>query len=308
MMKSNNNYQELNAVSVENKQKSKLGQWFTDFSALVKLRLSLTVVFSSVMAYLIALQKSPTLVEIVVLVAGGFFVTAAANIFNQVLEKDFDKLMKRTAKRPLVTGNWETSDAVLIAGLLSLFGITFLALFNPGTALLGTIALVSYAFMYTPMKRVSQAAVTVGAVAGALPTLIGCVAAEGRVSWLGLTLFGIQFFWQYTHFWSIAWLSFSDYKKAGYQFIPMQAGNISRTVGVQALIFALLLIAMSFVPFYLNHTGIFSLVGVSLLSVAFAYFAWGFYKEFSRKSALKLMFSSFFYIPLVLILFFVDKL
>ncbi|MEM1326080.1 MAG: heme o synthase [Bacteroidota bacterium] len=286
----------------------KTRQWLSDMNALVKTRLSLTVVFSSVMAYLIAASGSIELFKVVILAIGGFCVTAAANILNEVLEKDYDKLMSRTANRPLAAGRMDISTAVLMAGLISLVGITMLALFNPATALLGTIAFVSYAFMYTPMKRVSSAAVTVGAVAGALPTLIGCVAAEGRVSMLGVTLFAIQFLWQYTHFWSIAWLGFSDYQKAGYQFLPQKNGTISRSVGVQAFLFALLLIPLAFVPFWIGSTGIISAISVSVISLVFSYFAWQFYQRFDRKSALRLMFSSFLYIPLVLIIYLIDKM
>lgn len=260
------------------------------------------------MAYLIAIEGTISLVAILVLAGGGFFVTAAANVLNEVLERDYDKLMKRTADRPLAAGRMDVSTAVLMAGFMSLVGITLLALFNPGTALLGTIALVCYAFLYTPMKRVSPIAVTIGAVAGALPTLIGCVAAEGRVSMLGIVLFAIQFLWQYTHFWSIAWLGFEDYQKAGYQFLPQENGKISKRVGVQAFGCAILLIPIAFLPYALGETGLISSIIVGLLSLIFAYFAWIFYQRFDRKSALRLMFSSFVYIPIALIIYFIDKI
>lgn len=287
---------------------SKTKQLWIDINALVKTRLSATVVFSSVMAYLIAIEGSISLVGVLVLAGGGFFVTAAANVLNEVLERDYDKLMKRTADRPLAAGRMDISTAVLMAGLMSLIGITLLALFNPGTALLGTIALVCYAFLYTPMKRVSPMAVTIGAIAGALPTLIGCVAAEGRVSMIGITLFAIQFLWQYTHFWSIAWLGFEDYQKAGYQFLPQENGRISKRIGIQAFGCAVLLIPIAFLPYALGETGLMSAIVVALLSLAFTYFAWIFYRKFNRKSALQLMFSSFFYIPIALIIYFIDKL
>lgn len=268
----------------------------------------MTVVFSSVMAYMIAFNGALSVLNIIVLAVGGFFVTGAANILNEVLEKDYDKLMKRTADRPLASGRMDISNAVLMAGLMSLVGITLLALFNPITALLGTIALMSYAYMYTPMKRASSAAVTIGAIAGALPTLIGCVAAEGTVSMLGITLFGIQFLWQYTHFWSIAWLGFEDYDKAGYKFVPQKNGKASKNIGLQAFVFALLLIPTAFVPYYVEATGVISMILAVLLSIVFACFAWNFYQKFDRKSALRLMFSSFFYIPFVLLIYFFDKI
>ncbi len=299
----------INTEVASAKEGNNFTQAIADFYALVKLRLSLTVVFSSVMAFLIATQGTINLLHVVVLTIGGFLVTGSANIMNQVLERDYDKLMKRTADRPITQGRTDVSSAVLLSGLMSLFGITFLALFNAGTALLGMIAWMSYAFMYTPLKRVSTAAVPIGAISGALPTLIGCVAAQGSLTLLGLILFTIQFLWQFTHFWSIGWLGFEDYKKAGYKFIPEnQEGNVDRKIGHQALVFALVLIPISLSPYYFGFTGILSVVLVGFLSVLFAYFAWNFLKKFDRKAALQLMFSSFFYIPIVLLLYFFDKL
>ena len=159
-----------------------------DLLQLVKFRLSATVVLSSLLAYLIAASGEVSLTAMLILAAGGFLTTGAANTLNQVLEKDFDRLMKRTANRPLAAGRMTISEAVLAAGFMSLFGISLLAVFNPWTAFFGTFALVSYAFVYTPMKRVSPGAVAIGAIPGALPTLIGCVAAQGELTWLGLTL------------------------------------------------------------------------------------------------------------------------
>ncbi len=299
----------LNRIIVTEKSEigSKTNQYIADFNALIKLRLTSTVVFSSVMAFMIASEAKIELVNVLVLTVGGFLVTGSANILNQVLERDYDKLMKRTANRPLAQGRLEVSSAVLLAGLMSLFGITFLAMFNAGTALLGTIAWMSYAFMYTPLKRVSVAAVPIGAISGALPTLIGCVAAQGSLTILGFTLFVIQFLWQFTHFWSIGWLGFEDYNKAGYQFIPSEKGEVSREIGFQALVFALILIPVSTLPYWLGATGIISAIVVGVLSIVFAYFAWNFSKQFNRKSALQLMFSSFFYIPVVLLVYFFDK-
>jgi len=205
-----------------------------DYSLLVKLRLNLTVVFSSVVAYMIAAGEQSSWLAIGILAMGGFWVTGAANALNQVLEKDFDKQMKRTADRPLASGRMKMGEAVLAAGFMSLLGISLLALFNPWTAFLGTLALVSYAFIYTPMKRVGPEAVVIGAVPGALPTLIGCTAAQGELSWLGVALFVAQFLWQFPHFWSIGFLGYDDYHKAGYQLVPHKAGSPDwSSVGLQ---------------------------------------------------------------------------
>ena len=280
-----------------------------DLLLLVKFRLSATVVFSSVIAYLIAATDTISFTSLAILAAGGFLTTGAANTLNQVLEKDYDRLMKRTANRPLAAGRMKTSEAVLAAGFMSLFGISLLAVFNPWTAFFGTFALVSYAFVYTPMKRVSPGAVLIGAVPGALPTLIGCVAAQGELTWLGLTLFAIQFCWQFPHFWSIAFLGYEDYSKAGYQLVPEVEGEIDlKKLGHQALGYALVLVPLGLLPAYLGYTGWWSGGIVALLGVCYSYFAWRFLLQPERKTALQLMFFSFGYIPLSLLLFWGDKI
>lgn len=280
-----------------------------DLFQLVKFRLSATVVLSSLLAYLIAAAGDINLTAMVILAAGGFLTTGAANTLNQVLEKDFDRLMKRTKDRPLAAGRMTVSEAVLAAGFMSLFGISLLAVFNPWTAFFGTFALVSYAFVYTPMKRVSPGAVTIGAIPGALPTLIGCVAAQGELTWLGLTLFAIQFCWQFPHFWSIAFLGYEDYSKAGYKLVPEEEGAINlKSLGQQALAYSLALVPLAVLPAYLGATGWLSAGIVAMLGLAYSYFAWRFLQQPERKTALQLMFFSFGYIPLSLLLYWADKI
>ena len=279
-----------------------------DYQQLVKLRLNLTVVFSSLMAYLIGASGPIDWMALLVLAGGGFLVTGAANTLNQVLESEFDANMKRTANRPLAAGRMKPSEAVMAAGMMSMFGITLLALFNPWTAFFGTLALVLYAFLYAPMKRISPLAVTIGAIPGALPTLIGVVAAQGTVTTLGITLFFIQFLWQFPHFWSIGWLGFEDYKKAGYKIMPERNGKQDPNIAFQALLYALFLIPVSVVPFYLGQSGIFSMIFLLVLSVLYAVFAFMFYKKQNRKATLGLMFYSFCYIPFGLIVLFLDKI
>lgn len=279
-----------------------------DYKLLVKFRLSLTVVLSSVMAFLIGSSSySLNWVAVGVLALGGFLVTGAANALNQVLEKDYDRLMKRTADRPLAAGRMKVSEAVLAAGFMCLFGITLLALFNPWTAFLGMMAMVSYAFVYTPLKRLSPVAVPVGAIPGALPTMIGCVAAQGEVTSLAWTLFAIQFLWQFPHFWSIGWLGFEDYRKAGFRFMPGY-DEPDRSASRQAFGYALLLIPIAILPYWLGATGLVSAVVVALLGAGYAALSWRFMKRHDRKSALSVMFYSFAYIPLTLIALFADKI
>lgn len=283
-----------------------LSQKVADYKLLVKFRLNLTVVFSSVMAYLIAAQGSLDWTAILILALGGFFVTGAANSLNQVLEKDYDRLMKRTENRPIAAGRMSISEAVMSAGFMGIFGLALLASFNPWTALLGTIALMSYAFIYTPMKRVSPIAVVVGAIPGALPMMIGCVAMQGELTSLAIALFGIQFMWQFPHFWAIAWLGDEDYTRAGFNLLP--GGVKDQNVGFQSAIYALLLLPLGMMPFLLGVTGLVSAIICSVAAMVYAYYGWNLYRKCDREAARKLMFSSFFYLPVVLFTLYLDKL
>lgn len=279
---------------------SLVGQKFNDYYLLTKFRLNLTVVFSSVMAYLIAAQGVINWTLVGVLVLGGFLVTGAANALNQVLEKDYDALMKRTENRPIAAGRMTISEGVMAAGFMSVFGIGLLATINPWTALLGTISLITYAFLYTPMKRVSPIAVFIGAIPGALPMMIGCVAAEGTITGLSIGLFSLQFLWQLPHFWAIGWLAFEDYDGAGFKFLEGKDENL----GKQAALYALLLIPICWMPYLLDISGVWSGVICSILSAIYAGFGWNLYLKNNRKAALQLMFSSFFYLPIVLFVFY----
>lgn len=290
------------------KEISLLRHWLSEYSLLVKLRLSLTVVFSSVLAYAIA-AGSMGLIDFLVLSIGGYAVTASANILNEIFEKDFDRLMQRTRDRPLAAGRMGTSTALMIAGIHALIGLFALAYFNPTTVLLGVLAIFLYAFLYTPLKRISTIAITVGAISGALPVLIGTVAATGTIGVVGLILFGIQFLWQYPHFWSIGWLGHEEYKKAGYKLCPTNAnGEPDELIGVHSSIYSLLLIPMSFLLYIQGISSLISILIISVLSVLFAYYGFVLYKNNDRPSALKLMFVSLIYLPLVLIILFVDKI
>ena len=281
-------------------------QKLSDFKLLVKFRLTMTVVFSSVMAYLIA---SPSILfsDVLILAIGGFLVTGAANALNQVLEKDFDKLMTRTANRPIAAGRMSVSQGVVAAGFMSTIGITFLAYFNPWAAFFGTLSMMFYAFLYTPLKRTTPAAVFVGAISGAMPVLIGCVAAEGTVSGLALLLFSIQFFWQYPHFWSIAWLGFEDYQKAGYQFIPSSNNLPDKSIGKQSFLYSIFLIVMIVMAYGWGMISILPASLVIIFSLIFSYMAFQFYKQPGKKTALRLMLLSLGYIPFVLLMFFFNK-
>ncbi len=259
------------------------------------------------MAFLIGSEGRISAWAVAVLSLGGFLVTAAANALNQVLEKDYDRLMKRTAERPLAAGRMKVSEAVLAAGLMCMAGVVLLALFNPWTAFLGMLAMVSYAFVYTPLKRISAVAIPVGAIPGALPAMIGCVAAQGEITMLAWALFSIQFLWQFPHFWSIGMLGYADYRQAGFRFIPGEETPDPR-IARQAFGTALMLVPMGVVPCILQVSGVVSMVVVAALSLGYAWMAWRFQRRYDRASALGLMFYSFGYIPLTFMALYADKI
>lgn len=275
---------------------------FQDYMMLVKARLTSLVVFSSAMAYIISAGVLFNWTDFILLCLGGFLVTGAANAFNQVLEKEHDKLMARTAVRPLPTGRMKVNQAVTSAGLMGLIGLTCLGMLNPLAAFLGSMALLIYSFVYTPLKRESPVSITVGGLAGALPTLIGCTIVDGNITILGLTLFAIQFLWQYGHFWAIGYLGFEDYTKAGFKLVPQQNGKVKRGLGMSAFILTILLIPVVVVTQYYWNIGtpISSFI-ICTLTIGYAIMAFNFHLKFDRRSAFLLMMSSFLYLPLVLI-------
>ncbi len=281
-----------------------LKQLIGDYLALFKVRLSLTVVFSAVVAFLIASGGDFKVKDVVILAIGGFLITASANTFNQILEKDFDLLMKRTENRPLPQNRMTIVHAIIVGGITTIIGLFFLAMFNPWTAILGMFSLVLYAFVYTPWKRISPVAVFVGAIPGALPVVIGCVAAEGEFTTLALVLFAIQFFWQFPHFWAIAWVSHEDYSNAGFRLLPSASGEPDSSVGFQSFVYALYLVPVMVSMYF---TGLISILGMTiliLLSMLYAGLAWKLFKQCDKKAALKLMFGSFLYLPLALLVIF----
>jgi heme o synthase len=280
-----------------------------DIGVLMKFKLSLTVVFSAVMAFMIAVNTPIALTDLIILFLGGMLTSGGASALNQVLEIDYDKQMKRTENRPLVTGKMTISEAVLIAGIMSLVGVSLLALFNPLSAFLGMVSLISYAFIYTPLKRQSNIAVMVGAFPGAMPMVIGCTAAEGgQLTILGLSLFALQFVWQFPHFWAIAWLGDEDYKNAGFKLLPNNDGKKDKSIGLQSIFMSIVLIPISWIPYFIGVTGIISAVILTILALAMAYFGYRLYKYCERKMALHQMLYSILYLPLALLVLYFDKL
>ncbi len=279
-----------------------------DFAQLVKLRLSLTVVFSSAIAFAIAAGSAITFKALLVLSLGGFFVTSASNILNEVLEKDYDRMMARTQNRPLVTGRISVSTAVLMAGLFLMTGLTLLSMFNALTGLLGVIAFILYAFVYTPYKRISVVAVYIGAIPGALPTMIGVVAVHNELSDLALFLFGLQLVWQLPHFWSIGWLAYEDYRAAGFKFLPDSGEKADNTLGGLAFYSSIALFPLLILGFMNETIGVFTLISGLALSFFYSYYSFLMKREATRPSSLKVMFYSFLYLPAILIVLLIETL
>jgi len=279
-----------------------------DLAQLVKLRLSLLVVFSAVIGFLMAATGGVHLPTLMALAVGGFLVTGASNAINQILEKDYDKLMDRTADRPLPAGRMTVTEAVLYSGIMGVSGILLLSYyFNPLTGMLGAVALLSYSFIYTPMKRISPAAVWIGAIPGALPPLIGWVSLRGTLGEEALLLFSIQFLWQFPHFWAIAWVAHEDYKKAGFKLLPSNDGR-GKTVALQTVAYTALLLPTGMLPFFLGMSGWLSLIIVAGCGLLFLTQALQLYRNLTEKAALRLMFGSFLYLPIVQLALILDKM
>ncbi|MVN78494.1 protoheme IX farnesyltransferase [Hymenobacter sp. HMF4947] len=273
---------------------------------LLKFRLSFTVAFSSALGYLLGAHTISWSKTLLVLL-GGLLVTGSANIINQVFEKDLDKLMHRTENRPLPTGRVSSNEAWAFCVLLGVAGLALLAYcFNPLTAALSLLSLILYGFIYTPLKTVSPVCVAVGAIPGGLPPLIGWVAATGFIGIPAWVLFGIQFMWQFPHFWAIAWVADDDYKRAGFKMLPSPGERDLRTA-FQIMTYTVLLIPVSLLPLVLGISGRIS-AGVALVcGVLFLILTVRLMRTQDRKAALSIMFASFLYLPIVQIALVLDK-
>lgn len=275
---------------------------------LLKFRLSFLVAFSAVLVYVLASKQSIQYSNLFLFALGGLLVTGSANIINQIKEVEFDKLMTRTMNRPLPTGILTKKEAAvfgLIIGSLGLY-IHYVTC-NPLTAFLSLISLILYGFVYTPLKRVGPIAVFVGAIPGAMPPLLGWVAVQGEISTAALVLYGIQFIWQFPHFWAIAWIADEDYTKAGFKLLPSKGGkNINTALNIMT--YTLFLIPISLLPYAMGLTGWKSAIIVTITGILFLVTTFRLMKNCDRKSALFIMFGSFFYLPIVQIAYVLDKL
>jgi len=276
------------------------------FWELLKFRLSLLVSFSCAFGYVLA-SPSVNWRVLPMLFVGGFLVSGASVIVNQILEKDFDRVMSRTKNRPLPTGRLSVNEAITFCLICLAAGVSILLIYtNLLTTLLSVLTMILYSFVYTPLKRVGPIAVLVGAIPGALPPLLGWTAATGFISYEALIIFGIQFIWQFPHFWAIAWVADEDYKKAGFKLLP-SGGQKDLNTAIQIMIYTLFLIPLGLLPATFGITGINSAIAVTICGVLFLAQTFSLMKSGDRKSALKIMFGSFLYLPIVQIAYLLDK-
>lgn len=280
-----------------------------DYFQLIKFTLSFTVVFSSVVAYLFA----PKVVVydwamIIALFIAGMLVTGSANAINQAVEKDTDALMKRTGKRPVADGRMSQQEAYTFATLAGIVGVGMMwYFFNFSSAMLSALSLFLYAFVYTPLKKINSIAVLVGAIPGALPCLIGWVAGNDDFSAGGWVLFGIQFLWQFPHFWAIAWVAHTDYSKAGFKLLPADLGPTKFTA-VQSIMYSVLMIPVGMLPYYFGLAGPISMVVVLICNIGMVIQSIRLYNEMNVKAARRVMFSSYIYLPIVLLALLAGKI
>lgn len=275
---------------------------------LVKFRLSALVTFSAMFGFILGDSGSFFSWEkFFGLMLGGFLVSGASGAANEIWERDIDKLMKRTQNRPLPLQLISLTEAYFFTSATALLGISILWIFtNPLTTMLGLLSMILYVFVYTPLKRVGPIAVFVGAIPGAMPPLLGWTAATGMISHEALIIFGIQFIWQFPHFWAIAWVSDEDYKRAGFKLLPSGGGQDLNTA-IQIMVYTLFLLPLGLLPTYFGLTGINSGVIATICGVLFLAQTFSLMRDCSRKSALRIMFGSFIYLPVVQIAYLLDK-
>lgn len=285
-----------------------------DYFQLIKFTLSFMVVFSTVVSFLIAPNEinfsREKYISVLLLFAGGLLITGAANAINQVLEKNSDALMKRTAKRPVASGRMSENEAIAFAVIAGLAGTAMMwYFFNVQSAVISLFSLFLYGFIYTPLKKVNSISVLVGGVPGALPCLIGWVAAYGAndIEWTGgWIIFGIQFLWQFPHFWAIAWLAHKDYTAAGFKLLPGDKGP-EKFTAIQSIMYSALMIPVGVLPHFYNITGTTSMWIVLGCNLWMVYASVMLYMKMNAKSARTVMFSSYFYLMIVLLALFANR-
>lgn len=294
------------STTIQHTGKSNL---FQDFKAITKHRLAISVVFSSVAGYLIAVGREVDFMVLAMLAIGGYCMVGASNAYNQIIERDLDKLMDRTKNRPIPSGAISVKAAFVIATVLTIIGLVVLYMINPKSAMFGAISIFMYVSLYTPLKTKTPLAVFVGAFPGAIPFMLGWVAATNEFGIEPGTLFLMQFLWQFPHFWAIGWFLYDDYEKAGFFMLP--TGKKDKNTAVQIIMYTVWTILASIIPVF-GFTGdlklsIVAAVIVFLLGLGMLYFAILLFKRMDSKTARQLMLASVSYITLLQIVYIVDK-
>jgi len=275
---------------------------------LLKPRLSSLVVFSSGFGFLLANQSAIGWINFLGFLLGGFLISGSSVTINQISERKYDAVMNRTKDRPIPSGRISTNEAFWFSIFTGIVGLTLLMIFtNPLTVGLAFSSLILYAFVYTPLKRVGPIAVFVGAIPGALPPLIGWAAASGTLGYEALIIFGIQFIWQFPHFWAIAWVSDEDYKRAGFKLLP-GGGSKDINTAINIMVYTLFLLPLGLLPSYFGLTGLTSGVVATVCGSLFLAQTFSLMKDTSNQKARRIMFGSFIYLPIVQITFLLDKL
>lgn len=280
----------------------------SDFKEITKMRLALSVVFSSLAGYLLGVD-TVDFKTLILLAFGGYFMVGASNAFNQIIEKDLDALMNRTKNRPIPAGRMSVTTAFIIASVFTVLGIVILYTINKQTAMFGAISIFLYTCVYTPLKTKTPIAVFVGAIPGAIPFMLGWVAATDDFGIEPGTLFALQFFWQFPHFWAIGWFLFEDYKRGGFFMLP--TGKQDKGTAVQTIMYTIWTLLVSIVPVF-GFTGklqlsIVAAIIVFILGLGMLYYAIQLFKKMTEKAAKTLMLASVSYITLVQIVYVIDK-
>jgi protoheme IX farnesyltransferase len=279
-----------------------------DYQQLMKFTLSFTVVFSSVVSYLMVPGIEFDILSVLLLFAGGMLVTGAANAINQIVEKDTDAKMKRTASRPVASGRMHIDEAATFSVVAAIFGIFIIGLwFNWMAAGIAAFSLFLYGFIYTPLKKVHSISVLIGAIPGALPCLIGWAAGDPLLGIGGWTLFALQFFWQFPHFWAIAWVAHEDYSSAGFKLLP-DVGGPTKYAAVQSILYSVLLIPIGVMPYVFGMSGMASMIIVGIANLVMFWQCVRLFREMNVTAARRVMFGSYFYLPIVLLSLLADKM
>jgi protoheme IX farnesyltransferase len=279
-----------------------------NYGQLMKFTLSFTVVFTCVICYQLAPNvKSFNWFNILLLTFAGLCITGSANAINQSVEKETDAQMKRTSNRPVAAGRLTQKQAYGFAIITGILGVGLMLYFNVASALLSAFSLFLYAFIYTPLKKINSIAVLVGAFPGAIPCLIGWIAATNEFSAGGWVLLLIQFLWQFPHFWAIAWVSHTDYAKVGFKLLPAKEGP-TRFTAVQSIMYAVLMIPIGFLPYYFHLTGEWSMWVVLVANIFMVVQCVRLYQNMGVQAARRVMFSSYIYLPIVYLSLLADKL